>query len=106
VGLGEIWKHGVCRVPLTYTPMFSSLAFLLGIYALASLRLSLAADFPPLRMLSLATAWLALAAWAASAAGWSSLLAQLPRERVIVPEHRSQGSGADRKGCKTGPSRQ
>jgi tellurite resistance protein TehA-like permease len=44
-----IWKHGVCRVPVTYTPMFWSLVFPLGMYALASLRLSLAADFPPLR---------------------------------------------------------
>ena len=45
-----IWKHGVCRVPLTYTPMLWSLVFPLGMYALASLRLSLAADFPPLRL--------------------------------------------------------
>ena len=29
-----IWKHGVCRVPLTYTPMFWSLVFPLGMYAL------------------------------------------------------------------------
>jgi tellurite resistance protein TehA-like permease len=64
-----VWKHGVCRVPVTYTPMFWSLVFPLGMYALASLRLSLAADFPPLRTLSLAMAWLALAAWAATAAG-------------------------------------
>jgi tellurite resistance protein TehA-like permease len=64
-----VWKHGVCRVPLTYTPMFWSLVFPLGMYALASLRLSLAADFPPLRTISLAMAWLALAAWAATAAG-------------------------------------
>jgi tellurite resistance protein TehA-like permease len=49
-----VWKHGVCRVPVSYTPMFWSLVFPLGMYALASLRLSLAADFPPLRTLSLA----------------------------------------------------
>jgi tellurite resistance protein TehA-like permease len=64
-----VWKHGVCRVPLTYTPMFWSLVFPLGMYALASLRLSLAADFPPLGTISLAMAWLALAAWAATALG-------------------------------------
>jgi tellurite resistance protein TehA-like permease len=59
-----IWKHGICRVPLTYTPMFWSLVFPLGMYALASLRLSLAADFPPLSAISHAMVWVALAAWA------------------------------------------
>jgi len=75
-----IWKHGVCRVPLAYTPMLWSLVFPLGMYALASLRLSLAADFPPLRMLSRGMVWIALAAWIATAAGlalasWRSLRA-------------------------------
>ncbi len=64
-----IWKHGVCRVPLRYTPMFWSLVFPLGMYALASLRLSLATDFPPLRSISQAMVWVALAAWAATALG-------------------------------------
>jgi len=64
-----IWKHGVCRVPLTYTPMFWSLVFPLGMYALASLRLSLAADFPPLRAISYSMLWVALAAWVATSAG-------------------------------------
>ncbi|MCC6948222.1 MAG: tellurite resistance/C4-dicarboxylate transporter family protein [Bradyrhizobiaceae bacterium] len=73
-----IWKHGVWRAPLTYTPMFWSLVFPLGMYALASLRLSLAADFPPLRTISLTMVWIALAVWAATAAGlvvssWRSL---------------------------------
>jgi tellurite resistance protein TehA-like permease len=64
-----IWKHGVRRVPPAYTPMLWSFVFPLGMYALASLRLSLAADFPPLRALSLAMVWIALAAWAATFAG-------------------------------------
>jgi tellurite resistance protein TehA-like permease len=73
-----IWKHGVCRAPLTYTPMFWSMVFPLGMYALASLRLSLAADFPPLHSISLAMVWVALSVWAATAAGlivssWRSL---------------------------------
>lgn len=75
-----IWKHGVCRVPVTYTPMLWSLVFPLGMYALASLRLSLASDFAPLRVLSLGMVWVALAAWAATAFGlllssWRSLRA-------------------------------
>jgi tellurite resistance protein TehA-like permease len=64
-----IWKHGVCRVPITYTPMLWSLVFPLGMYALASLRLSLASDFPPLHSISLAMVWVALAAWAATSVG-------------------------------------
>jgi len=73
-----IWKHGVCRVPLAYTPMLWSLVFPLGMYALASLRLSLAADFPPLRAISHMMVWIALAAWTATAVGlavasWRSL---------------------------------
>jgi tellurite resistance protein TehA-like permease len=73
-----IWKHGICRVPLTYTPMLWSLVFPLGMYALASLRLSLAADFAPLRTISRAMVWIALAAWIVTAVGlalasWRSL---------------------------------
>lgn len=64
-----IWKHGVCRVPISYTPTFWSLVFPLGMYALASLRLSLAADFSPLRTISLAFVWIALAAWCVTAVG-------------------------------------
>jgi tellurite resistance protein TehA-like permease len=64
-----IWKHGVCRVPLTYTPMLWSLVFPLGMYALASLRLSLASDYPPLHLISLGMVWVALAAWIATAIG-------------------------------------
>ncbi len=64
-----VWKHGICRVPLTYTPMLWSLVFPLGMYALASMRLSLASDFPPLRSVALAMVWVALAAWVASAVG-------------------------------------
>jgi tellurite resistance protein TehA-like permease len=64
-----VWKHGVCRIPITYTPTLWSLVFPLGMYALASLRLSLAGDFPPLAALSHAMVWVALAAWMATAAG-------------------------------------
>jgi hypothetical protein len=43
-------------------------------YALASLRLSLAADFPPLHNVSLIMVWVALAVWTATALGlaWAS----------------------------------
>jgi tellurite resistance protein TehA-like permease len=64
-----VWKHGIRRIPLTYTPLFWSLVFPLGMYALASLRLSLASDFPPLRTVSVVMVWIALAAWSATAGG-------------------------------------
>ncbi len=72
-----LWKHGICRAPLTYTPMYWSLVFPLGMYALASLRLSLATDFPPLRSISHAMVWVALAVWAVTgfalaSASWRS----------------------------------
>jgi tellurite resistance protein TehA-like permease len=58
-----IWKHGICRVPLPYSPMLWGIVFPLGMFAVASLRLSLAADFPPLRAFSLAMMWISVAAW-------------------------------------------
>ena len=61
-----IWKHGVRRVPLTYTPMLWAMVFPLGMYSLASLRFSLAADFPLLRAASLAMLWISVAAWLAT----------------------------------------
>jgi tellurite resistance protein TehA-like permease len=64
-----IWKHGVLRAPLVYTPMLWSLVFPLGMYALASMRLSLASDFTPLRSIARGMEWVALAAWVATAAG-------------------------------------
>jgi tellurite resistance protein TehA-like permease len=64
-----IWKHGICRVPIRYTPMYWSLVFPLGMYALASLRLSLAADVPALRLMSKLMVWVALAAWTITAYG-------------------------------------
>src|SRR5690606_21397152 len=64
-----LWKHGVRRAPVRYTPMLWSLVFPLGMYALASLRLSLAAEFGPLRAVAQTMVWIALAAWVATALG-------------------------------------
>jgi tellurite resistance protein TehA-like permease len=63
------WKHGVRRVPIRYSATLWGLVFPLGMYALATLRLSLAADVPLLRVVAAVMAWIALAAWAATAAG-------------------------------------
>ena len=58
-----VWKHGVRREPLVYHPMYWSLVFPLGMYTLATYRLSLAADFPPLQWVPHTMIWVALAAW-------------------------------------------
>lgn len=58
-----LWKHGVNRVPVNYEPVMWSLVFPLGMYTVASARLGLAADFPPLHWISQFMVWVALAAW-------------------------------------------
>ena len=65
-----VWKHVVNRVPIRYTPMLWSLVFPLGMYAVASLRLSDASGVPLLRTLSEGMVWIALAAWTATAIGF------------------------------------
>ena len=79
-----IWKHGVRRVPIRYTPALWSLVFPLGMYALASLRLSLASDFSAFRPVAFSMAWVALAVWGATAIGliwvqWRSYTGPRPR---------------------------
>jgi tellurite resistance protein TehA-like permease len=79
-----VWKHGVRRVPLTYTPMLWALVFPLGMYAVASLRLSLAADVPVLRAMSLVMMWVALAAWGATGIGLAAALLKSYRDFARV----------------------
>ncbi|MGH7248131.1 MAG: tellurite resistance/C4-dicarboxylate transporter family protein, partial [Pseudomonadota bacterium] len=64
-----IWKHGVHRVPIDYTPMLWSIVFPLGMYAAATLRLSRLAAVPVLASWSWVVAWIALAAWCATGIG-------------------------------------
>jgi tellurite resistance protein TehA-like permease len=42
-----VWRHLVRRYPFEYTPTYWSLVFPLGMYAVATYRLSLASDFRP-----------------------------------------------------------
>lgn len=80
-----VWKHGLQRVPLRYSPMMWALVFPLGMYAVASLRLSLAADVSVLRIMSLAMTWIALVAWGATAIGLLASLWESYREFGRVP---------------------
>jgi tellurite resistance protein TehA-like permease len=65
----DVWKHGVRREPIVYTPMLWSLVFPLGMFALASARLSLASDFTLLHEVSYVMVWIAFVAWIATAVG-------------------------------------
>jgi tellurite resistance protein TehA-like permease len=58
-----IWKHVVRKMPLRYEPVLWSFVFPLGMYAVASAKLGLAAEFPPLQWISLIMIWVAFTAW-------------------------------------------
>lgn len=68
-----VWTHAVHRLPLTYTPLFWSLVFPLGMYALASLRLSHVIGVSALEDLSAVMVWIALAAWVLTASGLATV---------------------------------
>lgn len=58
-----VWKYFVRGERLSYHPSFWSLVFPLGMYALATWRLSLATDFTPLQWVPRIMLWVAFAAW-------------------------------------------
>lgn len=64
-----VWKHFVRRFPLHYEAALWSMVFPLGMYAVASFRFGLAADFPPLQWISGVMVWVAFATWCAVLAG-------------------------------------
>jgi tellurite resistance protein TehA-like permease len=61
--LFSIWKHVIRKIPLRYEPILWSFVFPLGMYAVASARLGLAAEFPPLQWISEIMIWVAFSAW-------------------------------------------
>lgn len=72
-----LWKHGVNRRPLRYEPVLWSFVFPLGMYAVASARLGLAAEFPSLEWISRLMIWVALAAWLLALLGLGQRLLRL-----------------------------
>ncbi|SBT06157.1 putative C4-dicarboxylate transporter/malic acid transport protein [Candidatus Propionivibrio aalborgensis] len=57
------WKHIARGLPLKYEPAMWSFVFPLGMYTVASARLGLAAEFPPLQWISQIMIWVAFAVW-------------------------------------------
>src|SRR5262245_24541305 len=85
-----VWKHGAHRVPLRYTTALWSMVFPLGMYAVASHRLSLVAEVPALQSMSRVMAWIALAAW--SATGIGLVLASWHSARAFIARAQQLGS--------------
>lgn len=64
-----IWKHVVRRVPLRYDPRQWSIVFPLGMYTVATIQLSLAAEFEPMHEISHVVVWIAILVWCFLIAG-------------------------------------
>jgi tellurite resistance protein TehA-like permease len=68
VGL-SLWRHVFERQPLRYDPQLWAMAFPLGMYTVATHRISTALDLPFLDAIPAVSIYVALAVWAALAAG-------------------------------------
>jgi tellurite resistance protein TehA-like permease len=64
-----IWRHAICRVPITYHPGYWSLVFPLGMYTVATYRVALVMHLSFLDGIPAVMVWVALAAWTATMAG-------------------------------------
>ena len=64
-----IWRHGVKRYPLTYDHGYWGAVFPLGMYSVCTFRLAREFGQPFLAPIGEVFAWVALAAWAATAIG-------------------------------------
>lgn len=64
-----VWRHVVRRYPLRYDPAYWNLVFPLGMYTVATYRLSLAADYTALQSVSRVMIWVAFGAWLATMLG-------------------------------------
>ena len=64
-----IWRHVVRKVPLTYSPMYWSLVFPLGMYTVATWQFATADNFSFMKEIPSYTIWIALTAWLVTATG-------------------------------------
>jgi tellurite resistance protein TehA-like permease len=73
------WRHVLRRVPLAYDPQYWALVFPLGMYTLATARLSQALDLPWLAAVPRVFFWVALSAWAVTFVGLVRRLGSVTR---------------------------
>jgi tellurite resistance protein TehA-like permease len=78
VSLG-IWRHAFRRFPLRYDPLYWGAVFPLGMYTVATARLSMAIDAPFLMAIPRVSIWIAVAAWILAAGGLASRLVRRAR---------------------------
>ncbi len=67
LALFGLWKHAIVGAPLVYVRLLWSLVFPLGMYAAATLRLSIVAELPALKSVAEVFGWIALTAWIVTA---------------------------------------
>lgn len=66
---GGLWRHGVHRIPLRYTPSLWSMVFPLGMFAVASMKLGRVEALPAIEAFGISFLWVAVLAWVLVAAG-------------------------------------
>lgn len=68
------WRHVLCRVPITYDPVYWSMVFPLGMYTAATYRLATALDLPFLLAVPRVTLYPTLLCWALTLIGLLSVI--------------------------------
>ncbi len=76
------WRHFVHRIALRYVPTMWSLVFPLGMYSVAGIYLGRADKLPVVEAVGTHWFWVALLAWALTAAGLVRNLASIARSRT------------------------
>jgi tellurite resistance protein TehA-like permease len=75
------WRHVYCRFPLRYDPLYWGAVFPLGMYTVATVRLSQTIDTPFLMAIPRAFVFVAVAAWGAALVGMIGALFGRREER-------------------------
>ena len=84
ISLG-IWRHAFRKFPFRYDPLYWGAVFPLGMYTVATARLSVVVDAPFLMAIPRISVYVALAAWTAAALGLGGRLAVSARARETPP---------------------